>query len=600
MSLQVWLPLTKDLKNQGLASITYTGTPTFKSIGKLSNRSLDLSSRLTFNCSALTNKTIFSVCFWAKVNDDSNLSTNWVDVIGFTDISSGGNSGQLRWETCYAEAQATRGISGHDNATYAITQYSAISGVTPVTVKNKWEHRVFTVSSTECIEYVDGEQKATYGVNGGHLSGAFWIGETGKINGEIQDVRIYDHCLSPMEVKQISQGLVLHYPLSSNSIQTLNNCFVYPTFNSSATAAGWYHWGSTGHQGTYGQSTDSNYIYRKGQTYAHWVADGSEATHNYLLYQSPDFEGGRRSLQCICKEENGLPITESIVYPVWNARSGGTTADKWTSITSLGNGFYHCKCENIQQDGSNDLVGFYVRIGYKVYFSEAYLENDKEACADIFYPSNTVYDISGFCNNGIKIGDITVSNDTPKYNISTYLNGSSYLQSIDNTNLSGDFDFTVAFWICADSFTNDYASVVWNGCSSGNYAIAICVPNGKVSLDFWNNRYLTNNVVLASNNWYHVCCTKTAGVVSSSNSHIYINGQEVAATANNYYQTAPNISGSYKWIIGRLNDTSSRYITGKVSDIRIYATALSAEEVLSLYQNSATIDSNGVIHGQIR
>ena len=35
-------------------------------------------------------------------------------------------------------------------------------------------------------------------------------------NGKICDVRVYDHALSPLEVKQISQGLILHYPLNNN------------------------------------------------------------------------------------------------------------------------------------------------------------------------------------------------------------------------------------------------------------------------------------------------------------------------------------------------------------------------------------------------
>lgn len=32
----------------------------------------------------------------------------------------------------------------------------------------------------------------------------------------LNDIRLYDHILSPFEVKQISQGLILHYPLNNN------------------------------------------------------------------------------------------------------------------------------------------------------------------------------------------------------------------------------------------------------------------------------------------------------------------------------------------------------------------------------------------------
>ena len=63
MSLQVWLPLTKDLRQQGLATITSTGTPVFKNSGKLGNQSLDLNTRITFNCPAMANKSTFSVAF---------------------------------------------------------------------------------------------------------------------------------------------------------------------------------------------------------------------------------------------------------------------------------------------------------------------------------------------------------------------------------------------------------------------------------------------------------------------------------------------------------------------------------------------------------
>ncbi len=216
MSLQVWLPLTGNLHNQGLSEITYTGTPTFKSVGKIGAKSYDLNYRTTITCPDLTNKSRFTIAFWAKVNTDTSLTTNWVDVIGFTDKHSNGTTGQLRWETCYANS-STRGISGHDNAIYATTNGPNGSPTT----KDTWHHIVCVVGD-DVREYRNGKLTGTYTANGGTLTGVFWLGEAGKVNGEINDVRIYDECLDPLEVKRLSQGLVLHYPLNNNGLGGTN------------------------------------------------------------------------------------------------------------------------------------------------------------------------------------------------------------------------------------------------------------------------------------------------------------------------------------------------------------------------------------------
>jgi hypothetical protein len=66
----------------------------------------------------------------------------------------------------------------------------------------------------------------------------------------LNDVRIYDHALSAKEVKELAKGLILHYKLDNN-INVLDNCYSYPTFNTSTASGGWSHWGPSGNAGTY-------------------------------------------------------------------------------------------------------------------------------------------------------------------------------------------------------------------------------------------------------------------------------------------------------------------------------------------------------------
>lgn len=68
-----------------------------------------------------------------------------------------------------------------------------------------------------------------------------------SFNGDISDVRIYDHCLSPKEVKEISKALVLHYPLNDAYVEgTTNECndITWTAYNSA--------------NGKYGYDAESN------------------------------------------------------------------------------------------------------------------------------------------------------------------------------------------------------------------------------------------------------------------------------------------------------------------------------------------------------
>ena len=583
MSLVVWLPLTKDLRQQGLATITSTGTPVFKNSGKLGNQSLDLNTRITFNCPAMANKSTFSVAFWAKVNTDTSLTTNWVDVIGFTDQTSGGTNGQLRWETCYASGSETRGISSHDNTTNATSNsFGSIIGTT----KGIWYHIACTVDIDNNVinEYRNGEVVHTITPNGGHLTGAFWIGETGKINGEIQDVRIYDHCLSPMEVKELAKGLVLHYPLNRQGWGQENILLNSASEKTGASnSAQWFRWNTnatlTANQ-TYTLSFDAKMTIATDVFYISWSNNdstqevwnqGTQVTTEYKRYS---FTGSTTKTNI-----NAILMSN---YKGYNRGNNNNT----TGVLSV---------KNVK-----------LEVGDKV---TPWCPNSADTLATTMgLNSTTEYDCSGFCNNGTK-NNITYTSDTPKYAVGSIFNGSNSYIKVDDNNwmIKGMSEMTVNIWAKATTWPTNGGRLL--SCTetggfnleAGNsgywrFPIYVYTNSGQTSSAY---KYDSNEIKIADlipNDWNMITL-----VYDNTGTKTYLNGELHHTYTNTSYGI--NFNTNARLFLGCEASTaspSSPYFNGIESDFRIYATALSADDVKSLYQNCATIVPDGTIRGQIR
>lgn len=582
--LRIWLPMNGNLNNQGLtnAIITNTGA-TVNDNGKLGKcYSFGTgASYININKETVTDITgACSVCFWLNI---ISWNTSYATFFQFGKSNDSWGSyimGLLRNNTASTCCFTISNGSTASNASYLTSTLS--TGV--------WYHVCLVYQPGKCSIYLNGildhEYTTTIIPNFSQIN-KITIGKSYvsyQTNCLMNDFRIYDHALSPKEVAEIAKGLVLHYKLDEN-LNVMNNCYSYPTFNTSATSGGWYHWGGSGHIGTYGQNTDKNYIFNKSNTYSHWISDGTEATKPYLVYQSPAFEGGYRSIQCIAKEENGLPITEDILYPDWNARDGGVPNNKWTSVTNLGNGFYLCKCEGIHQDGSNDLIGFYVKIGYKVYISEAYCENDKEMCSDIFRTKDldVVWDCSGYCNNGIANGTMSSSNDTPVYNMSAQFDGTQYLSrattNAEIKTLSAWFKTTksksTSQMICADS-----ASKLCISLYSGTIISYFASGGGHST-----GSKCTLGTSYKENDWNHVVVVKTG----DGTRDVYCNGVKLTPTTNDYW------TQSTGFFVGNRSVGGNIPFYGYISDVRAYATALTADQILQLYNTPISLANNGTL-----
>ena len=209
----------------------------------------------------------------------------------------------------------------------------------------------------------------------------------------------------------------------------------------------------------------------------------------------------------------------------------------------------------------------------------------------------TEYDTSGYCNNGIRTGTFSWTSDTPKYEVSTNFNGtnSATVSSIfDSTTRHSEL--TIAAWIKRTSDDANYHYYL----SSSGVSVGICSYNSvnNYYLISWNHATNSSssinswvNTVMPLNTWVHSIWAFSHGVMKH-----YING-ELKGTSDRS-ATGTYILGDICSIIGTGYSTSSNW-KGGLSDLRIYATALSADDVKSLYQNSAYIDSSGNVYGTI-
>lgn len=223
MSLRVWLPMTKDLSNQGLENISITNNgATLDTNGKLGKC-------YSFNGS---NNYILETGY-------SNFGTNYSVSLWFYCNAVSGNQCFLSTRSAIGNGFSVIGIGNKLRIDASINKDSASQWTTEYIIPtNSWHHLVVIRNDSEVSYYIDGEFKnsktvAYYGNYGNVLSiGASQSNGTSLdnyLNGKLNDVRIYDHALSAKEVELLARGLVAHYPLDGNGTNEYDSTIVYDT-----------------------------------------------------------------------------------------------------------------------------------------------------------------------------------------------------------------------------------------------------------------------------------------------------------------------------------------------------------------------------------
>lgn len=565
MSLQVWLPLTKDLRQQGIGtySISTLGTISWVT-GKLGNKAMRAGDgtqiqnglKIEDNFCELLNGD-YSISVWVKPYG------NHVHYNGSIFSSGNWNTSKKRWAFGVSQNNTKVDVLCNDYNTY-------IDCTVPV---DEWTHLVCT-----CGE----DRKPTLYKNGVYIgqltnrgtntfdSDYTWsaIGRESyangyfSFNGAIQDFRLYNNCLSAEEVKELSKGLILHYPL--------NRC----------------GWGQenlatcTTPQYTISASSTSNYNY-------FWI-NSSTLEPNTTYTFSAEVQVSDNIKQCTIYNYTSSGNSGSLThtFPADGKRHSWTFTTTTTGLGLIG----YAGNSGATAGHSAIYRNIKVEKGDK---ATPYIPRSNEALyTTMSLNGTTEYDTSGYCNNGTK-NNITYTSDTPKYVVSSTFNGSnSYIKVNDNNwMIKGMSEMTVNLWAKATTWPTNGGRLI--SCTetggfnleAGNsgywrFPVYVYTNSGQTSSAY---KYDSNEIKIADlipNEWDMITL-----VYDNTGTKTYLNGELHHTYTNTSYGI--NFNTNARLFLGCEANTASPYVpyfNGMESDFRIYATALSADDIQLLYQ----------------
>lgn len=468
---------------------------------------------------------------------------------------------------------------------------------------NTWYHIAIACDGAATSIYVNGvlQGSVSYkGITQASETNDFYIGASTYYNGfthrgKINDVRIYDHCLSPKEVKGISQCLVLHYPMNEiDGVSGGRNLFIknqaeYYSVNS-------YSWDdfvfSAVIPGSGGIKIPLSY-FTAGQTYT-------------LSFKFRKTSGtlstiGGHSYGFTCSSFTVDGVNTGVVFHDGYALSNDTQV--------------HVVSTTLTYNGGSDDDNLYIQINRNVVATCGYdlwdIKLETGGSATPWTPApedtgtnddSTVYDCSGYGNNGsAPSGKNPVWSSDAKIGQGSYkFSGSQYLVA-PRTAMVKD-DITVSVWAYMSN---------WADFATNDMRLISCTESGGWNFEPINSAYMNFAMGTGTSSCtYKSAASTTALSALSSGWHlftgtydgfttkIYIDG--VLENSNSAYSTKTPIyyNSSNAIFIGAEATSSatipdSLYFNGLIQDVRIYATALSESDIKELYSTRFSLADDG-------
>ena len=584
MSLQIWLPLDGDLHNQGVSGLTFipgSGSSEYIDISESPGKT-GLQCYEGFSNTASTNgqNAIRSV-------QTINLGiTNKVSMFCWCNIDSSTTNGIVSCVRYKSPAYSGISLNAYEDKigmSYGYgTDYTTVSVSANVGL-GVWQHIGFVYNGSTVDFYLNGlkvgtktlttypnlvEDKIFIGA-WGFSSGDYSVSNIYtkyRLDGRINDVRVYDHALSPKEVEEISKGLIGHYKL--DKIETLN--YVQSPYDRAEAVAS--------------VSTDNTFTNIVLNSYINTLPGSKVYTYSVYIYNTSDADivaslrlyNGSTALGTEWKYGNRIsPNTEGLSVVTLD---GTSLSDVNTARCRL---VYYVPGTTTQKKRSDMTSGFsyqYVKLEQSPVYT--YWTPGEQT------PNPTIYDCSGFSHNGTATQSLPIIKGSPRYDAALKFDGTSYVSCVSPCTEAR----TVSFWVNFDSVPSGVTSIFMDYKSKIGFGIGssqnfICSTRGISSKMF-------SKPELSANTWYHFVIVAPNGADDTAR-QLYMNGIEQTSVSSSSYWTY-NIN---ELQIGKRSSSSDGFV-GKISDVRVYATALTAAAIKELYNTSMTVDASGNVYAR--
>jgi outer membrane protein assembly factor BamB len=474
--------------------------------------------------------------------------TSWVNVSGGIPFGSKGTiSFWIYWKGTYPGYMFDTTDDSHRYLFYVINS-TAIgfyidgtqiwdnpsNGLLNLLQPNTWTHITLVYNTSDAnkkeIVYKNGAEFAFKNVDfTGSSPVNFFIGKKASngefFNGSFDEFRIWNRSLSAQEV----------YQQYASNLQKFNSTQWYLYVNQSKNATA--------------RLDNATYTYQL-------FATNSSGSLNFT------------DLRTVIVGNDTSPPKINFTYP---------TPDNATTTTNTSVQI------NVSISGNN-LASFiynFNKTNYSIYDNSLLLMMNFENRSSLGENSTYVADLSVKGNNGTVING-ALWNSSGKYGGAMQFDGvNDYIRS-NALNITTN-NITICAWI-KGKYTNEYTGIIFSRNSFQPWGINYRGTSGQLSYHWNNNSADTynwvSNLTLTNNTWTFVALSMNA-----SQAKLYMSNTSGLFSATNFIShIAQTLNSSI--LIGKDNDSETRYYNGTIDEVRIWNRSLSDSEIQEIYMSN--------------